>query len=221
MQNQQQGFYPPYPQQPQGQPYPQQGYPQQPPMMQQTMPQPMPMQQPYPPQGYPQQPAMQPIQPPMPAQPYPQPQFTRPQQMPVLQPANQPMPRQSTSSVAMSPQFRQMTQPVQVPQAENLLTAVKAGKKNAWLMLAGVLLGLIYAIYVTVTYGSVSRIIPHIVVTWLSVLCSGGAAYLYDNRMIIVAGAGFVISMLLFLNTWYLIIPAAALCVLAYFFQEK
>lgn len=237
MQNQQQGLYPQYPQQRQPQMPQQQGYPQpMPPMpMQQPAPQmPMqPVQQPYapqqmppqqlPPQGYPQQHTM----PQMPAQPFPPQQM--PQQMPpqaypgqplMQQPPMQQPPRQPTGSVAMSPQFRQMTQPVQA-QHDNLITAVTSGKKSAWMMAAGVVLALIYALYVSINYGGVSKIIPHIVVTWLSVLCSGAAAYLYDSRMILVAGAGLVIAMLLFLNTWYLIIPAAILCVLAYFFQDQ
>lgn len=83
-------------------------------------------------------------------------------------------------------------------------------------LLAAGILGLAYALYATITYWWLTKIIIHLVVAWASVGVNAMALFRSNRQMMTVAAVGYIIAMLLFMNCFYLLIPQVLLCVWAW-----
>jgi len=73
-------------------------------------------------------------------------------------------------------------------------------------------LSVAYALFATISFGHVGALLPHFLVVWVTSLVSGAAGYLRQPILNLVAVVGYVLSMLLFLNYAYLLLPSLALC---------
>lgn len=112
---------------------------------------------------------------------------------------------------------------------EQLRSEKDSGWQAIWMMLdpaavallaAGVL-GLIYALYATISYWWLTKILMHLILTWLTVGINAVAMFRSDRRMMAVAVVGYIVSMLLFVNYLYLLIPSALLCVFAWWKSKE
>jgi len=196
----------------------QQPYMQQPPMQGGMMPQQdfAPMQQTGPmgympqqqvPMGYPQQ-EYPPMQQTGPMGYQPQPEFQPMQQTGgyVPQPAPAPVPYQGAPEEKANP----------------LQTVISYIKDNDLMFLAiAAVVALVYALYVTFSYAWLLKLLPHIIVTWLSLAGNVAVCVLRKKEFGIVAGAGYVVAALLFLNRFYLLIPSVALCAWDFFGKKN
>ena len=226
-----------YPYNPQTSPQPlQQGYTQQPPMQQPGYAPPVqpgygqPVQQ----QGY-QQPTQRPgYQQPMPQgyqQPAQQPGYQPPMQQgyqqPMQQSYTQPSPMQgyNTQSQAKMHPYPQPDQ--QQTSGHAVLSFFQHGwdyirQQGLWLPALAMLFGFAYALYVTIAFAWLPRLLPHILLAWLSVVLNGAACVLRSRPMLmLVSGISYLITALLFLNRIFFLLPSVALCVIDYLFPPR
>ena len=89
------------------------------------------------------------------------------------------------------------------------------------MLLAAGILGLAYALFVTISFSWLTKLIPHLLVVWLSVIATCAACVLRQKRIALAACAGYVLSMLLFLNYFYLLLLQPILCGLAFWHMEE
>lgn len=89
------------------------------------------------------------------------------------------------------------------------------------MLLAAGILGLAYALFVTISFSWLTKLIPHLLVVWLTVIATCAACVLRQKRIALAACAGYVLSILLFLNYFYLLLPQPILCGLAFWHLEE
>lgn len=140
-----------------------------------------------------------------------------PPQQPVPQPYHpqNPPPGYVTGNYppVQQPQMTQPTQPIRSI-AENL-------DWNVVMLLVSALLGVIYALVVTITLSHLGQLIPHMIVAWLSALGAGSASFLRNRWAALGAAIGYVLAMLLFLNYFYWLLLPAILCGVAFMRMEE
>ena len=83
-------------------------------------------------------------------------------------------------------------------------------------LLVAAVLGLAYALYATISFWWLSKIILHLVLAWGSVALNAYALFTRKQNLMFFAAAGYLVSMLLFINYCYLLILQLILCVLAW-----
>jgi len=83
-------------------------------------------------------------------------------------------------------------------------------------LLVAAILGLGYALYATITYWWLTKIIAHLVIAWVSVGINAMALFRSNRQLMAVAAVGYVIAMLLFMNYFYLLLLQALLCIWAW-----
>ncbi len=83
-------------------------------------------------------------------------------------------------------------------------------------LLAACVLGLVYALYATISFWWLKAVLPHLIVAWIALLLNGAALFTSQRRMMLLAGIGYIVAMLLFINYMYLLIPQAVLCLYAW-----
>lgn len=83
-------------------------------------------------------------------------------------------------------------------------------------LLAAAVLGLVYALYATISFWWLTKIVAHLIMVWLTVLVNAAALFKGKKEFMLVSLIGYAVSMLLFMNYLYLLIPQALLCGWAY-----
>lgn len=83
--------------------------------------------------------------------------------------------------------------------------------KSMLMLLIAAVLGVAYALFVTISFWWFLRLLPHIVVTWAAVALTVAAMLTRDRRLTLVAVVGYLAAVLLFLNYCYLLIPSLLL----------
>jgi len=218
-----------YPQQPNPGYPPQQPAPQgaswQEPGMQQPYMQQAPMQGMMPPQEYPpmQQTGLMGYPPQQPMGYAPQQEYAPMQQTGPMgyQPQQEFPPMQQSGPYVPSPAPMQPQQ-AQGEKANPLQAALDYIKENDLMFLAiAAVLALVYALYVTFSYAWLIKLLPHLIVTWLSVAGNVAVCVTRKKEFGIVAGAGYLVAALLFLNRFYLLIPSVALCAWDFFGKKN
>lgn len=111
---------------------------------------------------------------------------------------------------------RMNTVPYQVTESNRWKQLWQLLDPAAVALLAAGILGLAYALYATITYWWLTKIIIHLVVAWASVCMNALALFRSNRQMMTVAAVGYIIAMLLFMNCFYLLIPQALLCIWAW-----
>lgn len=86
----------------------------------------------------------------------------------------------------------------------------------AVMLLAAVVLGFAYALYATISFWWLTKLIPHLILVWLTVVVSGVALFAGKRELMLASAAGYVIALLLFVNYFYLLLPQPLLCLLAW-----
>ena len=113
-------------------------------------------------------------------------------------------------------------QPNPAEKANPLQSVLTFIKVNDLMFLAiAAALALVYALYVTFSYAWLIKLLPHIIVTWLSVAGNVAVCVMRKKEFGIVAGAGYIVAALLFLNRFYLLIPSVALCAWDFFGKKN
>jgi len=164
----------------------------------------------------------------------PMPQWTG--SYPPQQQGYQPMPPHNTGSYNPQQPYQQGMQPQQpyVPQNQQQMDApgqpsvidriravIPQLDMPLIMLLAAGILGLAYALFVTISFSWLTKLIPHLLVVWLTVIATCAACVLRQKRIALAACAGYVLSMLLFLNYFYLLLPQPILCGLAFWHMEE
>lgn len=161
-----------------------------------------------------------------------------PQQQPMGYPQQEYQPMQQTGPMGYQPQqeFPAMQQtggfvphpapapyqPAPAEKANPLQSVITFIKDNDLMFLAiAAALALVYALYVTFSYAWLIKLLPHIIVTWLSVAGNVAVCVMRKKEFGIVAGAGYIVAALLFLNRFYLLIPSVALCAWDFFGKKN
>lgn len=119
----------------------------------------------------------------------------------------------------------QNQQPMDAPDQPSLIDKIRTIIPQLDLplimLLAAGILGLAYALFVTISFSWLTKLIPHLLVVWLTVIATCAACVLRQKRIALAACAGYVLSMLLFLNYFYLLLPQPILCGLAFWHMEE
>lgn len=162
----------------------------------------------------------------------PQPTGAVPVVPPVQQPA--PYPPQQTGPQAYYPQnpppgyVTGNYQPIQQPypaepieSSQQIRAIAENIDWNVLMLLASALLGVIYALVVTITLSRLGQLIPHIIVAWATAIAAGAAGFLRNRWIALGAAVGYVIAMLLFLNYFYWLLIPAILCGVAFTRMEE
>ncbi len=111
---------------------------------------------------------------------------------------------------------RMNTMPYQPQEASRAKSLWQQLDPSAVALLAACLLGLAYALYVTISFWWLAPVLPHLIVTWVVLLLNGAAMFLGQRRLMLLAGIGYIVAMLLFINYMYLLIPQVVLCLFAW-----
>lgn len=109
-------------------------------------------------------------------------------------------------------------QPQQVPRQCSLWQQLDPA---AVALLAACVLGLAYALYVTISFWWLKPVLPHLIVTWVALLLNGIAMFSGRRQVMLLTCIGYVAGMLLFVNYMYLLIPQAILCLIAWWRAGK
>lgn len=154
-----------------------------------------------------------------------------PQQQPMGYPQQEYQPMQQTGPMGYQPQqeFPAMQQtggfvpqPAPAEKVNPLQSVMTFIKDNDLMFLAiAAVLALVYALYVTFSYAWLIKLLPHIIITWLSVAGNVAVCVMRKKEFGIVAGAGYIVAALLFLNRFYLLIPSVALCAWDFFGKKN
>lgn len=121
--------------------------------------------------------------------------------------------RQQTSSFAPPRQ----TSPVMMggnrpaPFAQRAAAIWRMLDKSMLMLLVAAVLGLAYALFVTISFWWFARLLPHIVIVWAAVALTAAALFTRDRRLALAAAVGYLAAVLLFLNYCYLLIPSLLL----------
>ncbi len=122
-------------------------------------------------------------------------------------------PRQQTAPFTplqpMQPIVMQNGQPA--PLAQRAAAVWQMLDKSMLMLLIAAVLGVAYALFVTISFWWFLRLLPHIVVTWAAVALTVAAMLTRDRRLTLVAAVAYLAAVLLFLNYCYLLIPSLLL----------
>lgn len=109
---------------------------------------------------------------------------------------------------------------VQAPAQPSPLDRVKAIWSQldpcAVMLLGALILGLAYALYATISFWWLTKLLPHLILVWLTVVINGVALFTGKQDVSLIATAGYLVSLLLFINYFYLLLPQAVLCLVAW-----
>ena len=83
-------------------------------------------------------------------------------------------------------------------------------------LLAAAVLGLAYALFATISFWWLTRITAHLVLVWIALVFNAGALFTSRRELMLLSCIGYVVSMFLFVNYLYLLIPQAGLCLWAW-----
>lgn len=83
-------------------------------------------------------------------------------------------------------------------------------------LLTAAVLGFAYALYATISFWWLTKIIMHLVLVWITVLINVGSLLTGKRELMLVSSTCYVIAMLLFVNYMYLLVPQAGLCLWAW-----
>ncbi|MBE5802925.1 MAG: hypothetical protein E7316_00255 [Clostridiales bacterium] len=124
------------------------------------------------------------------------------------------MQNEPTTVRGYSPQDtgRMNTLPYQ-PQENNTVKSLwKQLDPAAVVLMVAAILGLAYALYATISFWWLTKILVHLILVWVTVGISALALFTGNRMLTAIAAIGYVVSMLLFVNYFYLLLPQAGLC---------
>ena len=83
-------------------------------------------------------------------------------------------------------------------------------------LLASFVLGIAYALFATISFWWLTKIVIHLVLIWLTVVINGAALFSGRRDWALYSLIGYGLSLLLFLNYFYLLLPSLVLCLYAW-----
>ncbi len=83
-------------------------------------------------------------------------------------------------------------------------------------LLVAAVLGLAYALYATISFWWLTKIILHLILAWGAVAVNAYALFTRKQTMMLIAAAAYLVAGLLFINYCYLLIPQLILCAVAW-----
>lgn len=86
----------------------------------------------------------------------------------------------------------------------------------AVMLLTAAMLGLAYALYATISFWWLTKVLTHIILVWVTVALNCVALFSGKRELMLASALCYVIAMLLFINYLYLLIPQALLCAWAW-----
>lgn len=128
-------------------------------------------------------------------------------------------PQRSAVPYPQPPETKQTTNKI-APFFQHIWTIIQ--ERHLLFPLLAALAGLIYALYATISFWHVPQVLPHLLVTWTVVVFNGVICALKVTPLLMLATAvGYLISIVLFLNRFYLLLPAVFLCVIFLVFPPE
>ena len=83
-------------------------------------------------------------------------------------------------------------------------------------LLVAAVLGLAYALYATISFWWLTKIILHLILAWGAVGLNTYALFTRKQSVMHFAAVAYLVAMLLFINYCYLLIPQLILCAVAW-----
>lgn len=83
-------------------------------------------------------------------------------------------------------------------------------------LLVAAVLGLGYALYASISFWWLTKIILHLILAWAAVGVNAYALITRKQPMMLLAAVCYLVAMLLFINYCYLLIPQLILCAVAW-----
>ena len=83
-------------------------------------------------------------------------------------------------------------------------------------LLVAAVLGLAYALYASISFWWLTKIILHLILAWAAVGVNAYALFTRKQPMMLLAAVCYLVAMLLFINYCYLLIPQLILCAVAW-----
>ena len=83
-------------------------------------------------------------------------------------------------------------------------------------LLVAAVLGLAYALYASISFWWLTKIILHLILAWAAVGVNAYALFTRKQPMMLLAAVCYLVAMLLFINCCYLLIPQLILCAVAW-----
>lgn len=83
-------------------------------------------------------------------------------------------------------------------------------------LLVAAVLGLAYALYASISFWWLTKIILHLILAWAAVGVNAYALITRKQPMMLLAAVCYLVAMLLFINYCYLLIPQLILCAVAW-----
>ena len=111
---------------------------------------------------------------------------------------------------------RMNTVPYQVQEQNRLQQIWQQLDPAAVALLAAAVLGLAYALFATISFWWLTRIIAHLVLAWIALVINTGALFTGKRELMLLSCVCYVVTMFLFVNYLYLLIPQAGLCLWAW-----
>lgn len=116
---------------------------------------------------------------------------------------------------------RMNTLPYQPEKTSRLKSLWQQLDPAAVALLAAGVLGLAYALYATISFWWLKAVLPHLILVWVTLLLNGIAMLSGKRNAMLLADVGYAVSMLLFINYMYLLIPHVLLCLWAWWKSGK
>lgn len=116
---------------------------------------------------------------------------------------------------------RMNTLPYQPEKSSRLKSLWQQLDPAAVALLAACVLGLAYALYATISFWWLKAVIPHLILVWVTLLLNGIAMLSGKRNAMLLTAVGYAVSMLLFINYMYLLIPHVLLCLWAWWKSGK
>lgn len=83
-------------------------------------------------------------------------------------------------------------------------------------LMAAAILGLGYAIFASVSFWWLTKVLFHLILVWATVGINVIALFTSNRSLTALSVVGYIVSMVLFVNYCYLLLPQAALCLWAW-----
>ncbi|MBP3637212.1 MAG: hypothetical protein J6K13_06645 [Clostridia bacterium] len=123
-------------------------------------------------------------------------------------------PQQNTDRMNTLPY--QVQAPVQSSPVDRIKAIWAQLDPCAVMLLCSLILGLAYALYATISFWWLSKLLPHLILVWLTAVINGVALFTGKQDISLITAAGYLVSLLLFVNYFYLLLPQAVLCAIAW-----
>ena len=123
-------------------------------------------------------------------------------------------PQQNTGRMNTLPY--QVQAPVQSSPVDRIKAIGAQLDPCAVMLLCALILGLAYALYATISFWWLTTLLPHLILIWLTVVINGVALFTGKQDISLITAAGYLVSLLLFVNYFYLLLPQAVLCAIAW-----